>query len=667
MKRPFSRREFVSSTALAAAALPLRPRHLLERLTSAGEPEPSGSSGRAPSAGRRARRAGVHLPAEAIDKLAVPFDLSNVRLRPGPILDALEVDRRYMLGLDPDRLLHMFRVTAGLPSSAEPLGGWEAPDNELRGHFTGHYLSACAMMAAHTGDPAVRARGEHMIGELATCQAAHGNGYLSAFPEELFDRLREDRRVWAPFYTLHKIMAGLLDSYTLLGNRQALDVLNGMAGWVAGWVQPLGDEAMARVLEREYGGMNETLYNLSAATGERRWMWLAHRFDHERFFAPLAAGRDELRGLHVNTHIPQVIGAARRYELTGERRYHDIASYFWHTVTERRAYATGGTSNGEGWDADPGILSTQLSGYTQESCTSYNMLKLSRHLFQWTADPRVADYYERAYLNGIIGTQHPRDGEKIYYTPLASGYWKLFGTMNQDFWCCTGSMTESFAKLGDSIWFHDDDGVWVNLFIPSEVQWPEKGVRLVQETRFPEEDTIRLTVHAAKPVRMPLRVRVPYWTSEDASASLNGKRLDGFAAPGSYWVLDRTWRDGDRVEITLPQRLHIQPTPDDPTVQAVMYGPLVLAGKLGTAGLTPQNIRAEPTKPRTIPEYRSEPVPAPSIVAKGDDPTGWVAPVPGKPLEFRTVGQAGETTLVPLDRLFDERYVVYWKVGGTPA
>jgi DUF1680 family protein len=595
--------------------------------------------------------------------LARPFSLDRVRLLPGPFLDALEVNRRFLLGQDESRLLHTFRLNAGLSSTAEPLGGWEAPENELRGHYLGHYLSAVAKMSQSLGDAELKARGDRIVAELAACQRKIGNGYLSAFPEELFDRLRDGKPVWAPFYTLHKIMAGLLDMHTLASNAQALEVLQGMARWTGRWAQPLGDAHMARVLEREYGGMNEVLYNLAAVTGRDDYHALAHRFDHERFFAPLAQGRDELKGLHANTNIPKVIGAARRYELTGEQRYRRIAEYFWRQVTTQRAYCTGGTSNGEGWEEEPGILSTQLSGYTQEDCTTYNMLKLTRHIFGWTADPACADYYERALLNGILGSQHPRDGEKLYYVNLATGLWKLFGTPTQDYWCCTGTMSESFSELGDSIYFHDDAGVYVNLFIASELNWSERGVQLVQETRFPDEAGTTLRVRTAKPARFALRIRVPYW-AQDGSASLNGRAMDGFAGPGGYFVLDRTWRNGDTLAIRLPMSLHLHPMPDDPTLAAVMYGPLVLAGRLGTDGLTPEVLRAEPTKPRTVPEYKDQPRPALALRTQGASPSAWIQRTSDRALEFRASGQAQpqDVTLVPFHTIFDERYAIYWRL-----
>lgn len=638
------RRDFIASAALVAVSAPL-----WSRL----------HGGSLESATVDARWVGM--PGRPLVR---PFDLHRVRLHAGPQLSALETNRKFMMDLDPDRLLHVFRVNAGLPSRAKPLGGWEAPVNELRGHFVGHYLSACALLAAHTGDDAPKQRGAHIIDELAKCQAALGDGYLSAFPTEFFDRLRKGERVWAPFYTYHKIMAGLLDSHTLSGNAKALDMAEGMAGWTMRWSDSLDDAQMAKVLEREFGGMNAVLYDLADVTGTSSYAALAHRFDQESVFAPLASRQDVLKGVHGNTTIPKIIGAARRHELTGEARSRDIARFFWNDVTNQRCYATGGTTNDESWNTEPGELSKELGKYTQESCVSYNMLKLTRHLFAWDPDPAYADYYERTYFNGILPTQHPADGEKAYYTPLASGYWKLFGAPLEAFWCCHGSGVESFSKLGDSVYFHDDAGVYVNLFVPSAVHWQEKGVRIVQETSFPASDTIALSVTCDKPTRMAIRVRVPYWATKRGSATLNGRPAAALTAPSSWYVVDRTWTTGDKLVLTMPMSLHIDAMPDDRSLQAIMFGPLVLAGKLGTEGITAANVRAGPTAPRTVPEYEKTvaPIAVPSFVARGDDPSAWIKPVAGRPLEFRTVGQATDVTLVPLYTLFDERYAVYWKV-----
>ncbi len=406
--------------------------------------------------------------------VATPFDLHQVRLLPGVFRDDVEVNRKYMMGLDVDRMLVSFRTTAGLSTTAEPYYGWEAPNNELRGHFVGHYLSGCALMFAQTGDAAVKARGDLVVAELAKCQQP--SGYLSAFPQEVVDRLKARRGAWAPFYTLHKIMAGMIDSYTLTGNAQALDVAKKMAGWTRDWVAPLDDATMQRILNTEFGGIGESLENLAAITGDTTYRDTAKRFDHERILAPLAAGRDELTKVHANTTIPKIIAAARRYELTGDQRSHDIADYFWHEITEKRSYCTGGSSSGENYKSPVGQLSTELAWDTEESCVTYNMLKLTRHLFSWTGDAKAADFHERALFNGMLGTQHPSDGEKIYYTPLLPGYWRMFGTPEHGFWCCHGSGVESHSKFGDSIYFHDDTGIWVNQFVASTVDWTEKGI-----------------------------------------------------------------------------------------------------------------------------------------------------------------------------------------------
>jgi DUF1680 family protein len=626
-----TRRDFLA-TAAALAAIPVLPRAL--RAT---------YSRRAPAL------------------IATPFDLHQVRLLPGVFRDDLEVNRKYMMALDVDRMMVSFRTTAGLPTTAEPYYGWEAPNNELRGHFVGHYVSGCALMFAQTGDAVVKARGDQVVAELAKCQQA--SGYLSAFPQEVVDRLKARRGAWAPFYTLHKTMAGMIDSYTLTGNAQALDVAKKMAAWTRDWVEPVDDPTMQRILNTEFGGIGESLENLAAITGDSAYRDTGKRFDHERILAPLAAGRDELTKVHANTTIPKIIAAARRYELTGDQRSHDIADYFWHEITEKRSYCTGGSSSGENYKSPVGQLSTELAWDTEESCVTYNMLKLTRHLFSWTGDAKAADFYERALFNGMLGTQHPSDGEKIYYTPLLPGYWRMFGTPDHGFWCCHGSGVESHSKFGDSIYFHDDEGIWVNQFIASTVDWKEKGIGVTQETSFPAEENVRITVHARQPTRMTLRLRVPYWVAGAFHLEVNGKAVPFQLPAAGYLSIPREWKDGDHVTYRMSMALHLHPMPDDPTLQAVMYGPLVLAGKLG-----PHVERAEATKPRMSPDFTDPQVagvatvPVPVISAKSDDVNSWVKAIPGKPLQFTTVGQATPTILEPFNSMYDERYVVYWKV-----
>ena len=417
---------------------------------------------------------------------------------------------------------------------------------------------------------------------------------------------------------------------------------------------------MARILEIEFGGMGEVLYSLQAITGKQRYAELAQRFEHARVLGPLSEGRDELKGLHVNTTIPKIIAEARRYELTGDPRSRQIAEFFWRQVTSERTYCTGGTSNVERWRTAPGQLATELSDVTQECCCTYNMLKLTRQLFSWTADAAYADYYERALLNGILGTMNPEDGMTMYYVPLASGYWKMFSLPRRSFWCCTGSGAESFSKLGDSIYFHDDHGIYVNLFTPSEVEWPEKRVRLRQETEFPAKNTTRLIVHADAPVPMALRIRAPHWAGSGVALKINGQPQQ--VERSRYLTIERTWHNGDTVEVTLPMELRSEPLPGDSAMQAFCYGPLVLAGQLGSDGLTSERMHGDPLNARGGKFLRGEPIAAPDFQTRSVSLSEWIRPTAKRALEFQTTGQERDITLIPLNQLFGQRYAVYWRI-----
>ena len=642
-----NRRKFVSTAAAAVGASLLPPGHLRAAI-----PQDPAIDAMATKGESRKR--------ERVGWKAEPFPLAQVRLLDGPFKRQMEINNQWVLGLPNDRLLHTFRLNAGLPSSAEPLGGWEKPESEIRGHVVGgHFLSACALAYGATGDDAYKQKGDEMVAELAKCQDKLGNGYLSAFPESFFDRLREGIRVWVPFYTYHKILAGQLDMYAHCGNQQALETAKKMAGWAGHWCEAISDAHMQRILNVEHGGMLEALYNLYALTGNGYYRNIGNRFTHRDVFDPLADHRDELKGLHANTNIPKIIGAARRFELTGDERDRDIAQFFWDTVTSERCYSTGGTSNHEHWEDDPGKLAKHLSVQAEENCCSYNMLKLTRHIFGWTADPRAMDYYERTLWNTRLGTQDDT-GRKGYFLPLGAGFWRYYNSHFDSFWCCTGTGMEEFAKFADSIYFHDDDGVYVNLFIASELNWPEKGIRLRQETSFPEKETTTLTLRSEKPVELALNIRVPYWATRGGTVKVNGEKLPVFSSPSSYLTLRRIWKDGDKVEVTLPMSLHIDATPDDSTLQTVMYGPLVLAGRLGSEGM-PEDLTVSGRG--TVP--KETPVSVPDIQNNSKDPLAWVEPVAGSPLAFRTAGQSANTDLIPLYKIAGERYVVYWKVQGS--
>jgi DUF1680 family protein len=635
--RQMTRREFISTATVAAGAAFL------------------------PAAGDSAGVQDATTPAGRQDQItwrARPFSPRQVRLGEGPFRQAMEANQKYLHFLPADRLLHNFRVTAGRPSTAEPVGGWEKPDGELRGHFAGgHILTAFALAYASSGDETLKTKGNYMVSELAKVQEALGGKYLGAYPTELYDRLRDRREVWAPFYTYHKIMAGHLDMYLHCGNGQALEVAENMARWAGEWTKPLSAEHMQRVLEVEHGGMLDVLSELCAVTGKQEYLDTANRFDHKKVFNPLAAGRDELKGLHANTNIPKITGVARRYELTGARRDHDIASYFWREITSRRMYANGGTSCDEHWRTDPGKLASELTRGTCECCCAYNMMKLTRHLYGWTADPRYFDYYERTLFNHRLGTINPEDGSTMYYVPVASGFWKFFNSPLDSFWCCTGTGVEEYARLADSIYWHDANALFVNLFMASELHWPEKGIHLKQETRFPEEETSSLTLQCEKPVILALNIRVPYWAVKGVTIKVNGRPQAVAARPSSYIALRRKWMNGDKVEVTLPMSLHVHAMPDDPTLQAMMYGPLLLVGRLGAQGLTKEMMYGG-----SGPVPAGEAVPAPTIVGDARNPVAWLERTAGESLTFRALGQSQPITLVPFYKLWGERYATYWKV-----
>jgi uncharacterized protein len=597
---------------------------------------------------------------------AYPFDLKQVRLLDGPFRDAMLRDQKYLLSLDGDRFLHMFRVTAGLPSSAKPYGGWEDPKVELRGHSLGHYLSACALMYASTGDERLKARAEIIVAGLAKVQEAMPSrgfhpGYLSAFPEDFFDRVDAAQKVWAPYYTLHKIMAGLLDVYQLCEDREALDVLLKLADWVKFRVDRLSEDQQQRALDTEFGGMMEVLANLYGVTGNPEHLRIARKFDHQKVFDPLANNLDPLNGLHANTQIPKAIGAARDYELSGEKRYLDVARFFWQRVAGSRSFVIGGNSDGELF-FPPEASSKHLSVNSTETCNTYNMLRLTRHLFAWELTAEIMDFYERGLFNHILASQDPSTGMMTYYVPLKPGAFKTYSTPEESFWCCVGTGMENHARYGDSIYYQSDSALYVNLFIASELNWKEKGIVIRQETKFPEEDKTRITIKSPERIRLSLNIRVPGWTQSGFEITVNGKRSSQarFHPDSHYTSIDRTWKDGDWIDVHLPMSLHTERMPDDPTLVAFLYGPIVLAGDLGKEGMENAN-RYGPMAPQL---GKMPAVEIPELVCDPKEILTKLKPEPDAALAFRTdgIGRPRDVRLVPFYKVFEQRYTVYWRV-----
>jgi DUF1680 family protein len=595
---------------------------------------------------------------------AKPFQLEQVRLLEGPFKDNMLRNKKYLLDLEPDRFLHTFRLTAGLPSNAEPYGGWESPKGELRGHSMGHYLTALNLMYASTGDAELKKRVDYIVAELAKCQEAmpkqgYNKGFLSAYPESFFDRVDACKPVWAPYYTLHKILAGLLDSYIYCDNKQALDILEKMAAWLKARVDRLGHEQQQKALGHEHGGINEAFANLYAVTGNPDHLKLAKEFNHEAIFNPLSRGEDQLNGKHANTQIPKITGAAREYELAGDAGLKAVADNFWKFVAIDRSYCIGGHSDSEHFfPLDQ--FSKHLSSVACETCNTYNMLKLTRHLFAWEPTARTMDFYERALFNQILGSQDPDKGMVIYFASLKPGHFKVYCTPDNSFWCCTGTGIENHGKYGDTIYFRDTDSLYLNLFIASELSWKEKGLTVTQETRFPEEDRSRLVLKCEGPVRLALRIRYPSWAVDGMTVKVNGKNEEVSGNAGSYVTVDREWKNNDEVEIRLPMRLHLEALPGEPRIVAVMYGPVVLVGELGKEGL-------EKISPYIRGQSDLDKVPVPDIpilVCESGDLLGKIEPVSGKPLTFRTkgIGRPNDVTMIPYHRMHYQRYNVYWKL-----
>jgi hypothetical protein len=574
------------------------------------------------------------------------FALHDVRLAPGPEADRQALTLRYLTELDPERLLHSFRVTAGLGSAAAPYGGWESPDCGLRGHFVGHYLSACAQMYASTGDEDVRDRAGRIVEGFRVCQDAAPDGYLSAFPRDELDRIEQTADgAWAPYYTLHKLLAGLVEVRRHCGSAAAIEVAARLAGCIAdriGRLSPAQIERMCRTDRpnptNEFGGIAESLLALHAYAPDPRWMALVEVFRPAWFVEPLLRADDRLTGLHANTHIPIVLAMAAEFERTGAVRLRDGVRFFWEKTALERSYVNGASSGphpeglekskgGEHWP-HAGRLAGTLTPKINESCVTHNMLRVTDALFRWTAEPRYADFRERAMCNHVLAMQHPASpGRYLYSHPLAACSCKTYGNPHDAFWCCYGTTLEAFARLGDGVWHHDDRGLWIAQGVPSDLHWTQRQLRA--ELRRPDAQSLAVTMRPARPTDLSLRIRVPAWC-DAPSATLNGQEVG--IDRGGYLHIERTWQDGDRVELRMPWTLRTETLPGDPERFAILRGPNVLAA------LTDR----------------------PLDVRCGDNPLACLEPDDAPRDGLRLVLADGtRVPLVPLNQVVDEPFGVY--------
>jgi len=595
------------------------------------------------------------------------FDLADVTLGEGPFLHAQRKTEAYLMTLQPDRMLHNFRVNAGLPPKAPVYGGWESEpiwvEINCHGHTLGHYLSACALAYRATGERGYRQRIDYIAAELAACQAAAGSGLVCAFPRGaalIAAHLRGEPITGVPWYTLHKVYAGLRDAALLADSADARAVLLRLADWGVAACRPLSDAAFETMLATEHGGMNEIYADLYLMTGTADYRTLAQRFSHKAVMEPLARARDHLDGLHANTQVPKIVGFQRVYEATGNTTYRDAAAFFWRTVTQTRSFATGGHGDAEHFYATADTREHVFSAKGSETCGQHNMLKLTRALL--LHDPRAdyADFYERTLYNGILASQDPDSGMATYFQGARPGYMKLYHTPEDSFWCCTGTGMENHVKYRDSIYFHDTTALYVNLFVPSAVRWTAKDAVLTQTTTFPDASTTMLRWSLKRPTEATLKLRHPGW-SATAIALVNGEEVARSATPGSYIALSRQWQDGDRVELRLIMTVAAEALPAAPDIVAFTYGPLVLAGALGRAGLTPGSDIV--VNERKYGEYNDTPFAVPTLAGDPEALAASIRPT-GTPLEFTLPSAQGEAIrLIPYHRIAHERYATYWQVA----
>ena len=566
-----------------------------------------------------------------------PYSLHDVRLLAGPFKHAMDLNARYLLDLEPDRLLHNFRKFAGLEPKGKAYAGWEG--DSIAGHTLGHYLSACALHYASTGSKKHLKRVDYVLSELRQCQEANGDGFVFGFPrgKEIFEELGAgDIRAkafdlngcWVPLYNLHKSLAGLHKAYVLCGRVLALTISSDLADFLIGVFDKLSKDQMQSVLGAEHGGINESFADLYRLTGKKKYLAMAERIYHAKVLGPLSKKRDILPGLHGNTQVPKVIGCARLFELTGAEKYGAAANFFWDTVVAHHTYVNGGNGDNE-YFGERDKRARRL-GCTTETCNTYNMLRLTRFLYGWAPAAGYFDYFERALYNHILASQNPETGMTVYKNYLSMPARKGFGSRFGSFWCCTGSGIENHAKYGESIYWRDAESLYVNLYIPSVLKDTRRGVGVRMETDFPLSDSVKLKITCDKPADLAIKLRYPKWAAKGMAVTVNGQSFESDARPGSYITLRRKWTSGDAIGVRMPMSLRYQAMPDAANRVAFFYGPILLCA--------PLRKRAD----------------MPVLITGIDELLEKIRPVKGKGLNFRTRGLG-----VPRDVTLRAHYAVY--------
>lgn len=588
------------------------------------------------------------------------FNLNKVQLTGAYHVNAFEKEMAYLLSYDIDRLLVGFREVAGLPAKAVIYPGWE--NTEIRGHTFGHFLTACTQAYIQSQNADLIAKLDYIIDELSLAQL--DSGYLSAFPETLFDNAENKKPAWVPWYTMHKIIAGLITVAQGTGNQKAYDIVSKLGDWVADRTSRWSKELQETVLAVEYGGMNDCLYDLYKLTKNERHLEAAHQFDEIKLFEAIRNGQDILMGKHANTTIPKFVGALNRYLTLGESEifYREAAEKFWDIVVYHHSYITGGNSESEHF-GEPDLLNGKRSDITCETCNSYNMLKLTRELFKITQDVKYADLYEATYVNAILSSQHPDTGMTMYFQPMATGYFKVYSSPFEHLWCCTGTGMESFTKLNDSIYFHLDQRLYINQYISSQLDWSEQKVKLVQKTNLPYNDKVRIIIETADQIdkQFSIYLRVPDWAAGEITIVVNGSTIQSKVKDG-YALIERTWKNGDSVQFQIPMVACYYPLPDAPHVVGFKYGPVVLSAALGTEDMDESKtgvIVSVPTKRMLVKDFIT-PVGMNVEEWFNDFSQNFVRLNGDLSFKLRNTDEEDRLIFTPHFKQHHERYGIYW-------
>jgi DUF1680 family protein len=611
----------------------------------------------------------IHTASAQIQAQIETFPISSVRLGDSQFKKNQQADIYYLLGLDADRLLAPYLKGAGLTPKAENYTNWE--NTGLDGHIGGHYLSALAYMYAATGNEEIGTRMDYYLSELKRCQDASGNGYLAGVSNgpAMWKEIAEgnirassfglnDR--WVPLYNIHKIYAGLRDAWLMCGRKDAKEMLIKLTDWMIQEVSQLTDEQMQDMLRSEHGGLNETFADVADITGDKKYLQLAHRFSDQQLLQSLMRAEDNLTGKHANTQIPKVVGYKRIADLEGRADWDKAATFFWDVVIAQRSVSIGGNSVREHFNPTNDFTGLLESEQGPESCNTYNMLRLTKMLFQTSASREYVDYYERALYNHILSIFNPVQGGFVYFTPMRSGHYRVYSQPQTCMWCCVGTGIENPARYGEMIYAYQGKDLLVNLFIPSTLTWD--GITVTQENKFPDEPSTNIKLNMKKAKKMAIKIRQPWWC-KNMSVKVNNSAINDAKVENGYLVIDRTWKDGDALHVELPMHLTAMQTPDGKQQYSFLHGPIVLAAETGRDNQV--GMYADDSRGGHIANGPKIPLDQmPAIIGDPETILSHLKPVAGRPQTFElsglTLPQFENMKLVPFYKLYECRYQIYF-------